>query len=144
LIEILLEGSPGVFGAEATEPVGQPIILEVGGYNGFAQQRTENALVLCDPGFDVVETVIGLGKDKEKPDRQNVSGCQRPLPVEGGGKVPLQVGQQVKPLDVCPEDRQVRDTFDTDQTRFDGVHATHLPKAPNPRKPKIETTTKHE
>lgn len=65
--------------------------LDIGWYNAFAQQRREDALVLCDPGFDVVETGIGVGKDKEKLESRHVSGCQWPLPMDGGGEVPQQV-----------------------------------------------------
>ncbi|WP_143393780.1 hypothetical protein [Fimbriiglobus ruber] len=128
-VEIRLKGGPGVVGTQPTQPVGQPIIVDVRGDNGFAQQRTEDPLVLCDPGFDVVETGIGVGQDKEKPDGQNVRRCERPLPVEGSGKVPLQVGQQVEPLDVCPQDGQVRDAFGTGQA---GLGGAHVPIYPNP------------
>ena len=143
-VEVLLEGGPGVVGTQATEPVGQAIILEIGGYNGFAQQRTEDALVLCDPGFDVVETVIGVGKDKQKPDSQNISGCQRPLPVEGGRETLLQVGQEVKPLDVGPEDWEVRNAFDTDQAGLGGVHAPIYPNPLTPVNPKLKPAQKYE
>jgi hypothetical protein len=33
--------------------------------DGFAKQGGEGALVLCDPGFDMVEAVVGLGEDEE-------------------------------------------------------------------------------
>jgi hypothetical protein len=92
----------------------------------FAQQGGECALVQGDPRLDVVEAVVLLGDDEEKPDGQNLARCERSFPVQRSGEVSVQDGRQVQTLEGGPQDREVGDDFHTQQSRFGSVHSFSL------------------
>ena len=92
--------------------------MGVGGQDGFAQQGGEGALVLGDPGLDVVEAVVALGDEEEEPDGQDLARGERAFPVERGGEVAVQGGRQVQTLEGGPQDGQVGHGFDTQQAGF--------------------------
>ncbi len=102
------------------------------GRTGFAQQGGEGALVLGDPGLDVVEAVVPLGDEEEEPDGQDLARGERAFPVERGGEVAVQGGRQVQTLEGGPQDGQVGHDFDTQQAGFGGVHPSSLPTLPFP------------
>jgi hypothetical protein len=45
----------------------------VGGPDALAQKGGEGALVLGDPGLDVVEAVVPLRDEEEEPDGENLT-----------------------------------------------------------------------
>ena len=49
LVEVALQGGEGVADAEPGEPVGEAVVVDVGGPDGFAQQGGEGAVVLRRP-----------------------------------------------------------------------------------------------
>ena len=65
LVQVSLHGTKGGTNAEPGEPVGEPVVMGVGGQDGFAQQGGEGALVLGDPRLDVVEAMVPLRDDEE-------------------------------------------------------------------------------
>ena len=65
LVQIAFEDAEGVPGTESGEPVGQPVVVEGGGQNGFAQESGQGVPVLINPGLDVIQTVIALRDDEE-------------------------------------------------------------------------------
>ena len=124
-----------VAAAEPGEPVGEAVVVEVDGQDGFAQQGGEGALVLGDPGLDVVEAVVALGEEEEEPDGQDLAGGERAFPVERGGEVAVQGGRQVQTLQGGPQDGQVGHDFDTQQAGFgwcSSLQSTHLPLSRKP------------
>ena len=48
----LFQGSEGVGLAQPGEPVGESVVVEVDGQDGFAKQGGEDALVSGDPGLE--------------------------------------------------------------------------------------------
>ena len=77
--------------------------------------------MLVDPGLDVVEAVVGLRHEEEKPNGENLAGGQRTFPVERGREVAVQGGRQVQALQRGPQDGQVSHNFDAQQARFGGA-----------------------
>ena len=143
LVQVALQGGEGVAAAEPGEPVGEAVVVGVGGPDRFAQQGGEDALVLGDPGLDVVEAVIALGDEEEEPDGQDLAGGERAFPVGRGREVPVQGGRQVQALEGGPQDGQVGHGFDTQQAGFAGVHPSSLPTAAFPENhPEHERTTR--
>ena len=132
LVQVALHGAEGVAGAESAEPVGEPVVVGVGGQDGFAQQGGEGALVLGDPGLDVVEAVVPLGDEEEKPDGQDLARGERAFPVQRGGEVAVQGGRQVQTLEGGPQDREVGHGFHTQQAGFGSVHPFSLPTSSIP------------
>ncbi len=130
--------------AEPAEPVGEPVVVGVGGPNRFAHQGGEDALVLGDPGLDVVEAVVALGDEEEEPDGQDLARGERALPVNRGGEVTVQGGRQVQALEEGPQDGQVGHDFHAQQAGFAGVHPTNLCTCPIPGKhPQHERTVSY-
>ena len=84
LVQVALQGAEGVAGAESGEPVGEAVVVGVGGPDGFAQEGGEGALVLGDPGLDVVEAVVPLGDEEEEPDGQDLARGERALSSGAG------------------------------------------------------------
>jgi hypothetical protein len=123
LVQITLQGSEGIAAAQPGEPVGEAIIVGVCGQDQFTQQGGENALVLGDPGLDMVEAVMALGDEEEEPDGQDLPRGQRAFPVGWGREVPVQSGRQVEALEGGPEDGQVGYGLNTQQARFAGIHS---------------------
>jgi hypothetical protein len=60
--------------AQPGEPVGEAVVVGTGGPDRFTQQGGEDALVLGDPGLDVVEAVIPLGDEEQEPDGEDLAG----------------------------------------------------------------------
>ena len=89
------KAAEGVAGAESGEPVGEAVVVGVDGQDGFAQQGGEGALVLGDPGLDVVEAVVALGDEEEEPDGEDLARGERAFPVQRGGEVAVQGGTVV-------------------------------------------------
>ena len=102
------------------------------GRTRFAQQGGEGALVLGDPGLDVVEAVVALRDEEEEPDGQDLARGERAFPVERGGEVAVQGGRQVQTLEGGPQDGQVGHDFHTQQAGFGGVHPSSLPTSAFP------------
>ena len=100
----MLQGGEGVAVAQPGEPVGEAVVVGTGGWDRFAQQGGEDALVLFDPGLEVVEAMIALGDEEQEPDGQDLTGGQRPFPVGRGREVPVQGGRQVQALEGGPQD----------------------------------------
>ena len=100
--------------------------MEVDGENGFAQESGEGAVVVLDPGGDVIEAVVALGDDKEEPEGKHVSGREGALPVQGGWEMAIERGWQLQALQDGPEDGEVAYDFDTQQAGVVGVHPFRL------------------
>ena len=141
LVQIPFEDAEGVPGTESSEPVGQSVVVEGGGQNGFAQECGQGVPVLIHPGLDVVETVIALRDDEEQPDGQNLSRGERALPVPRDGAMAVHGGRQVQSPEEGPEDGEVARDFHPQQTRLGGAHpAKLLPAAHSDNRPKHERT----
>jgi hypothetical protein len=78
--------------------------VEVDGQDGFAQQSGEGELESGDPGADVVEAVIALGKEEKEPDGEDFARSEGSFPVKGSGEVPLQGGRQIHTREDGPQD----------------------------------------
>jgi hypothetical protein len=89
LVEVHLAGFPGIVPREVVEQVGQAIILEIEGTNGFAQTGSESVKVVLRPGLKLAEAVIALGSDEGDPDAGDLPEGQRALPAVPGGKVAI-------------------------------------------------------
>ena len=76
--------------------------MKVDGQDRFAQQGREDAVVLGDPGLDVVETVVALGDHEEQPEGQNLARGERAFPVQRDGKGMVEDGPQVQALQGGP------------------------------------------
>src|SRR3954470_5737936 len=129
LVQITFQEAEGFAEAEPGEPVGEAIVVDTGGEDLLAEQGGEGALVLGDPGLDVVEAVVGLREDEEEPDGEDLARGERPFPMGWGRDVAVDGGRQVETPKRGPQDRQVGDDFDTQQARFGSVHPpvlTHL------------------
>jgi hypothetical protein len=96
------------------------------GQDRLAQQGGENALVLGDPGLDVVEAVVPLGDEEEEPEAQDLAWCERAFPVAWGREVTVQSGRQVQALEGGPQDGEVGHGFHAQQAGFGGVHPSNL------------------
>jgi hypothetical protein len=132
LVQVAFQGGEGVAAAEPGEPVGEAVVVGVGGPDGFAQQCGEDALVLGDPGLDVVEAMISLGDEEEEPDGQDLTGGKRAFPVGRGREVTVQDGRQVQALEGGPQDGQVGHGLHTQQAGLAGIHSSRLPTAAFP------------
>src|SRR5262249_56585607 len=121
-----------VAAAEPSEPVGEAVVVSVGGQDRFTEQGGEDDLVLGDPGLDVVEAVIPLGDEEEEPDGQNLAGGERAFPVGRGREVTVQGGRQVQPRQGRPQNGQVGHGLDTQQAGCAGVHSSRLRTAAFP------------
>ena len=132
LVQVALQGGEGVAAAQPGEPVGEAVVVGVGGQDRFAQQGGEGALVLGDPGLDVVEAVVALGDEEEEPDGQDLAGGERAFPVGRGREVAVQGGRQVQTLEGGPQDGQVGHGFDTQQAGLAGIHPSSLRTAAFP------------
>src|ERR1019366_6491468 len=109
--------------------------------NDLAQEGGESALVLLDPRLDVVEAMVPLRDDEEEPDGQHFAWGERAFPVQRGGEMAVQDGGQIQTLQGGPQDGEVGHDFDTQQTRFGGVHPSSLLTPPIPENhPKHERT----
>ena len=100
--------------------------MEVEGEDGLAQEGGEGALMVLDPGVNVVEAVVALGDEEEEPEGEDFTWGERGLPVQRGGEVPVQGGRQLQTLQDGPQDGQVGHDFDTQQAGFGGVHPFRL------------------
>ena len=103
-VEVAFEPGEGVAGPEAGEAVGEAVVVEVDGEDGFAQQSGEGAAVVLDPGVDVIEAVVALGDQEEEPEGKDVTGSERAFPVQRGAEVAIQSGRQLQTLQSGPED----------------------------------------
>ncbi|QJW95878.1 hypothetical protein [Frigoriglobus tundricola] len=65
LIEVAFDGVEGVTITESCQPVGQAVVVKVGGHDGFSEESGQCGLVLIDPGLDVVEAMVTLRDDEE-------------------------------------------------------------------------------
>ena len=130
LVEVPLQGAEGGAGAQPAEPVGEAVVVEIDGPDGFAQQGREGALMLGDPGLDVVEAVVPLGDEEEEPDGQDLARGERAFPVKRGREVAVQGGRQIQTLEGGPEDGQVADDFHAQQAGLEGVHPFNLLTSP--------------
>ena len=68
LIEVAFQGGEGTAVVKPGEAVGEAVVVGVGRQDRFAQQGGEDALVLGDPGLDMVEAVVALGDEEEEPE----------------------------------------------------------------------------
>ena len=141
LVQLPLQGSEGDTVGQSLEQVRQAVVVGVAGPDRLTEQGREDALVLGDPGLDMVEAVIALGDQEEEPEGQDLAGAERAFPVGRGRKVTVQAGRQVQPLQLGPQDRQVGHGLHTQQARFDSVHPSSLLALPIPENhPKHERT----
>ena len=142
LAQVPLQGAESGARAESSKPIGEAVVVGVGGPDGLAQKGGEGALVLGDPGLDVVEAVVPLRDEEEEPDGENLARCERALPVERCGEVAVESGRQVQPLEGGPEDGEVGHGFDTHNAGFGGVHPASLSTFhfPHPGFPKPNPT----
>jgi len=81
LVQVALQGGERAAAAEPGEPVGEAIVVRVGRHDRFAEQGGQDALVLSDPGLDVVEAVIAVRDDEQEPNGQDLARSQRAFPV---------------------------------------------------------------
>jgi hypothetical protein len=125
-VEVAFELGEGIPGAQSGQAIGEAVVGEVDGADGFAQESGEGAVVVLDPGVDVIEAVVALGDEEEEPEGKNVPRSERSLPVQRGRKVSVQGGRQVQPLQGGPEDGQVAHGFDTQQAGIGGAHPVRL------------------
>jgi hypothetical protein len=89
LAQVPLQGAEGGASTESSEPIGEPVVVGVGGPDALAQEGGEGALVLGDPGLDVVEAVVPLRDEEEEPDGQTARtspGVSGPFQWSGAGK----------------------------------------------------------
>jgi hypothetical protein len=68
LIEVAFQGSEDTAVVKPGEAVGEAVVVGVGRQDRFAQQDGEDALVLGDPGLDMVEAMVALGDEEEEPE----------------------------------------------------------------------------
>jgi len=83
-------------------------------------------LVLLDPRFDVVEAMVALGDEEEKPEGEDIARCEVARPVRRRGEMAVESGGKVDPLEDGPKDGQVGNGFDAEQAGFAGVHPVKL------------------
>ena len=144
LVQVTLQGAEGGPRAEPGEPVGEAVVVGVDGQDRFAQQGGKGALVLGDPGLDVVEAVVALGDEEEQPEGQDLARGERAFPVERGGEVAVQGGRQVQTLEGGPQDGEVGHGFHTQQAGFgrcSSLQPTHLLHSRKP--PQHERTVRY-
>jgi hypothetical protein len=130
LVQLPFQVAEGIAAAQTVEPVGQSVVLEIDGPDRFAEQGGEDALVLGDPGLDVVEAVVALGEDEQQPDGQDLAWGQGPFPQTRRGKEAVQGGRQVQTLQRGPQDWQVSHDLNTHEVGFDDIHPSILPASP--------------
>src|ERR1700736_3234468 len=80
LVQVTFQGAEGGASAESGEPVGEPVVVGVGGQDGFAEEGGESALTLRDPRLDVVEAVVPPGDEEEQPNGEDVARGERAFP----------------------------------------------------------------
>jgi hypothetical protein len=73
LVQLTLQDAEGVVAAQPVEPVGEPVIMEMDRQGRLAQQGRQGAVVLGNPGLDVVEAVVALREDEQQPDGQDLA-----------------------------------------------------------------------
>src|SRR5262245_36586810 len=100
--------------------------MEVHRQDGFAQQGGEGALVLSDPGLDMVEAVVALRDDEQQPGSHHLARAEWTLPVQRGWDVAVQRARHVQQLQLSPDDRQLSYDFDTQQAGFGCLHPSFL------------------
>ena len=106
-------GSHSYPGEMIAEPVSEPVVVGIGGQDGFAEEGGESALTLRDPRLDVVEAVVPSGDEEEQPNGEDIARGERAFPVKRGGKVAVQGGRQVQTLENGPQDGEVGHGFHT-------------------------------
>jgi len=131
-VELEFESGEVVAISESVEEVGESVVVGVSRQDGLAEKSGEGEMVLLDPRFDVIETMIALGDDEEKPEGEDIGGGEVAGPVERSGKMASEGSEEVDPLEMRPKDGQVGDRFDAEQAGFAGVHPVKLRTNPIP------------
>ena len=140
LVEVHLEVLPDqvlvVFvQGEAVEDVGQAVILEVQGADGFAQSGLESVPVGLRPGLKAVEAVVALGNDVADPHAGDLAEGQLALPEVPGRVVAVEVLGHFQQMQRGQQHRDVVHSFDSMHLRVFGVHPLILSPFPLCRKP---------
>ena len=105
LVEVVFEKAEVVRGGESVEAVGEAVVVEEDRQDGFAKEGREGMLVLGDPGADVVEAVIALGKQEKEPNGQDFARSEGSLPVERSREASVQIGRQIQTQKDGPQHR---------------------------------------
>ena len=86
LAQVPLQGAEGGTRAESSEPIGEPVVVSVGGPDALALEGGQSLRVLGDPGLEVAEAVVRLRDEEEAPCGQDVHRLGRAVPLGRAGE----------------------------------------------------------
>ena len=104
-VQVGLQGTPDPVNADAIEKVGQSIIVKIAGLNGFPGEGGQSKLMLLNPRRNMAEAMIALGKDKEKPQRDDFASSEWSLPKRRGRQMAIQEADEADPPHNRPQER---------------------------------------